>query len=156
GSGDVAIRGRGGAGGVTSDHSVGTDAGRAGAAGSRFVDWRSGSSEALDRGVGGRLTTSVRARPVSRGLPLPSAGRRAGLDGVGVPPPDSECGSRGGSGVRSEVDDETSRARFTSALPAGIWTKSTMSTLTVPTIVETRTSRPIRALGLRLNSKMRW
>src|SRR5262245_3268177 len=65
GSGDAAMMGWGRAGGVTSDGSVGTDAGRAGAADSRFVGWRSGGSEALDRGFGGRLTTSVRARPAS-------------------------------------------------------------------------------------------
>ena len=83
-----------------------------------------------------------------------SAGGRDGLGGAGASTTDSACGSMGGSGVRSEVGNATSRARFTSAFPAGIWAKRTTSTLTAPTIAETRTSRPTQALR-GLNSRIR-
>ena len=131
-----------------------TDSGRAGGAGSGFADRRLDCNEALDWGLGGGLTTSVGVRAVSRGLPMRSAGGR-GLGGAGASTTDSACGSMGGSGVRSEVGNATSRARFTSAFPAGIWAKRTTSTLTAPTIAETRTSRPTQALR-RLNSRIRW
>jgi len=168
GAGDATISGRRGAGGVMSGRgadavSAGTltDSGRAGGAGSGFADRRLDCSEALDCGLGGGLTTSVGVRAVSRGLPMRSTGGRDGLGGAGASTTDSACGSMGGSGVRSEVGNATSRARFTSAFPADIWAKRTTSTLTAltaPTIAETRaTSGPTRTLLRRLNSsRMRW
>src|SRR4029453_16369481 len=126
--GDATVRGRAGAGGVTPRRGVGavsggtlTDSGRAEGAGSGFAGRRLDCREALDWGLGGGLTTWVGVRPVSRGLPMRSAGGRDGRGGAEVSTTDSACGSMGGSGVRSEVVDATSRARFTSAFPAGIW-----------------------------------
>ena len=160
-AGDATVRGRAGAGGVTPSRSVGavsagtlTDSGRAGGAGSGFAGRRSDCREALDWGLGGGLTISVGVRAASRGLPMCSAGGRDGQGGAGASTTDSACGSLGGSEVRSEVGNATSRARFTSAFPAGIWAKRTTSTLTAPTIAETRTSRPTQALP-RLNSRIR-
>ena len=160
--GDATVRGRAGAGGMTPSRGVGavsagtlTDSGRAGGAGSGFAGRRLACREALDWGLGGGLTTSVGVRPLSRGLPMRSAGGRDGLGGAGASTTNSACGSMGGSGFRSEVGNTISRARFTSAFPAGIWAKRTTSTLPAPTIAETRTSRPTQALR-RLNSRIRW